>query len=121
MLDQTANRTPSAVQGADSLLKLGREQTAAAFKIQQDVLAAFEATSRAWLSRVQSEVDLWSQLAARLGATRSVPEALSACQDVAAQRMQMAADDGKRLSDDCQEIIGKITRSVSYGWPGRRS
>jgi hypothetical protein len=33
------------------------------------------------------------------------------------QRMQMAADDGKRLSSDCQELIGRITRSLSCGWP----
>ena len=117
MLDQSANRTASAAYGADNLLKLGREQTAATFKIQQDVLDAFEQTSRAWLARVQAEVELWSQLAAKLSATHSVPEALGACQESVTRRMQMAADDGKRLSGDCQEIMGKITRSLSHGWP----
>ncbi len=117
MLDPSAQRTASAAYGADNLLKLSREQTAATFKIQQDVLDAFEQTSRAWLARVQSEVELWSQLAARLSTTHSVPEALSAYQESVTQRMQMAADDGKRLSSDCQEIIGKIVRSVSSGWP----
>lgn len=111
MLDQSVHGTASAAYGADNLLKLGREQTAATFKIQQDVLDAFEQTSRAWLARVQAEVELWSQLAAKLSATHLVPEALSA------QRMQMAADDGKRLSSDCQEIMGKITKSLSHGWP----
>jgi hypothetical protein len=81
------------------------------------VLEAFEQTSRAWLARVQSEVELWSQLAAKLSTTRSVPEALSAYQESVIQRTQMAADDGKRLSSDCQEIIGKIVRSLSCGWP----
>ncbi len=121
MLDQTVYRTASAACGADNLLKLGREQTAASFKIQQEVLEAFEQTSRAWLARVQAEVELWSQLATRLSATHSVPEALSAYQDAVTQRMQMAADDGKGLSSDCQEIIGKITRSLSRGWPSGSS
>jgi hypothetical protein len=102
---------------SDKLLKLGREQTSATFKIQQDVLDAFEQTSRAWLARVQSEVELWSQLAAKLSATHSVPEALSAYQESVTRRMQMAADDGKRMSSDCQEIMGKITKSLSHGRP----
>jgi tRNA U34 5-carboxymethylaminomethyl modifying GTPase MnmE/TrmE len=108
----------SAVPGAESFLKLGREQTEATFKIQKDVLEAYEEASRAWLARVQSEVDLWSQLAAKLAATRSLPEALGAYQESVAQRMQMAAEDGKRLSDDCREIMGRIAGSLPKGWPG---
>src|SRR4029077_3711572 len=107
MLDRTANGTASAVSGADALLKLGREQTNATFRIQQDVLAALDETNRAWIARVKSEVDLWSQLATKLSATHSIPESMHACQDAAARRMQMATDDGKRLSDECQAIIGK--------------
>jgi hypothetical protein len=117
MLDPSAHGAASAVYGADNLLKLGREQTAATFKIQKDVLDAFEQTSRAWLARVQSEVELWSQLAAKLSVTHSVPEALSAYQESMTKRMQMAADDGKRLSSDCQEIMSKITKTLSRGLP----
>jgi len=31
--------------------------------------------------------------------------------------MQMAAEDGRRLYDDCQKITQTITRSLSNGWP----
>jgi hypothetical protein len=31
--------------------------------------------------------------------------------------MQMAAEDGRRLSDECQSIMNKITRSLSNGLP----
>jgi Phasin protein len=117
MAQQSADGPASAAAGADSLLKLGREQTEATFKIQKDVLEAYEEASRAWLARVQSEVELWSELATRLATTRSVPEALSAYQESVAQRMQMAAEDGKRLSDDCREMMGKIAGSFSKGWP----
>jgi ABC-type uncharacterized transport system involved in gliding motility auxiliary subunit len=117
MLDQSAYGIASEACGADNLLKLGRQQAAATFKIQRDVLDAFEQTSRAWLARVQSEVELWSQLAARLAATHSVPEALGAYQESVTQRMQMAAEDGKRLSSDCQEMMGKLTKALSRGWP----
>ena len=108
---------PAAAAGPESLLKLGREQTEATFKIQKDVLEAYEEASRAWLARVQSEVELWSQLATKLSATRSIPEALGAYQESVAQRMQMAAEDGKRMTEDCREIMNKIAGTMSKGWP----
>ena len=44
----------AAAAGAEPFLKLGREQTEATFKIQKDVLEAYEEASRAWLARVAS-------------------------------------------------------------------
>jgi predicted nucleic acid-binding Zn-ribbon protein len=117
MLNKSKDAGVSASAGAESMLNLGREQTEATFKIQKDVLEAYEEASRAWLARVQSEVELWSQLAAKMTATRSIPEALSAYQETVAQRMQMAAEDGKRLSDDCREMMEKLTSTLSKGWP----
>ena len=77
----------------------------------------YEQASRAWLARVKSEIDLWSDLASKLSTTRSVPEALEAYQKCAAQRMQMAADDGRQLFDECQKITQRITQSLSTRWP----
>jgi|SRR6516162_5519363 hypothetical protein len=100
-----------------SSFKLGKEQTEAMLSMHKEVLDAYEQASRAWLARVKSEIDLWSGLAAKLSATRSVPEAMSAYQECVAQRMQMAAEDGQRLLNDCQKITQQITRSLSNGWP----
>src|SRR5262245_40138620 len=99
----------------------GKEQTEAMVGMQKELLDAYEQASRAWLARVKSEVDLWSQLAAKLSATRSAPEAMQAYQECVAQRMQMAAEDGRRLADDCQKIMGKIGQSFANGWPSRSS
>ena len=52
-----------------------------------------------------------------LAATRSIPDALGAYQESVAQRMQMAAEDGKRMSEDCREIMNKIAGSLPKGWP----
>lgn len=98
-------------------LAVGKEQTEAALKMQKELLEAYEQASHAWLVRVKSEVDLWSQLATKLSGTRSVPEALQAYQDSVAQRMQMAAEDGRRMSDDCQKIMQKLARSMSGSGP----
>jgi Phasin protein len=97
--------------------RLGKEQTDAMLGMQKELLDSYEQASRAWLARVKSEVDLWSALAAKLSTTRSVPEALNAYQECAAQRMQMAAEDGQRLLAECQKITQQLTGSLSNGWP----
>ena len=83
----------------------------------QDLLDAYEHSSRVWLARLKSEVDLWSELAAKLSATRSMPEALDSYQRFVLQRMEMAAQDGRQLAEDSQDIARKMTRSLSAGWP----
>ena len=96
---------------------LGKDQTAAMQHMQKELLDTYEQASRMWLARVKSEADLWSELGAKLAATRSAPEAMEAHRQCIAQRMQMAAEDGRRLFDDCQRIVTKVNRSLSNGWP----
>jgi Phasin protein len=94
---------------------LGQEQTKAMAALQKELLESYEQASRAWLDRVKAEVELWSQLAAKLTTTRTVPEAVQAYQQSVAQRMQMAAEDGRRLFEECQKISHKITSSLPNG------
>lgn len=49
--------------------------------VQKELLEAYERGIRGWLDRVRSEVDLWTDLAAKLPATRSLPEALGTYQE----------------------------------------
>ena len=97
--------------------KVGKEQTEAMMGVQKELLEACEQASRAWLGRMKEEVDLWSGLAAKLAATRSAPEALGAYQECLAQRMQMAAEDWRRLTDDYQKIMQTIAQAPSNGRP----
>ena len=86
--------------------------------LQKELLTSYEEASRAWLARVQSEVALWSDLASKLTATRTVPEALETYTQCVSQRMKMAADDGRKLADEAQKITQKITKSLGNGgWP----
>ena len=101
--------------GQTQLLQLGKRQTDTVLNLQKELLDAYEEASRAWLSRVKSEVELWSNLAAKLNASRSVPEGLKTYRDCVSQRVQMAAEDGQRLFDDGQKIIGVVTRSLNGG------
>jgi Phasin protein len=95
----------------------GKEQTDAMTGMQKEILDAYEQANRAWLARVKSEVEFWSELTSKLAATRSVQEALEIYQKSTAQRMQMATEDGRRLTEDCQKIMQKFGGSMSNGWP----
>jgi hypothetical protein len=48
----------------------------AGMALQKELLDAYEKAGRVWLARVKSEVELWSELAAKLTTVRSVPDAL---------------------------------------------
>jgi hypothetical protein len=103
--------------GPMSIFKLGKERTDAMLATQNELLETYEQASRAWLARVKSEVDLWSELAKKLTATRSVPEAMQSYQECVSKRMQMAAEDVRRLSEECEKVMHKVTRSMGNGWP----
>ena len=97
--------------------EMGQQRMEAMLTMQKELLGAYEEASRAWLARVKSEVELWTGLAQKLTATRSVPEAVAAYQECVAQRMKMAAEDGQRITEECQKGMNKISRALSNGWP----
>jgi hypothetical protein len=116
-----ASRETAGSQAAKSaqppFMNWGQEQTEAAMALQKTLLESCDHASRAWLARVQSEVSLWSDLANKLSGTKSIPEALDAYTKSVSQRMQMAADDGRKLVEEYQQLTQKIARSVGNGWP----
>ena len=99
--------------GPTQLFQLGKRQTDAVLNLQKELLDTYEEASRAWLSRVKSEVELWSNLASKLTATHSVPEGLETYRDCVSQRVQMAAEDGRRLFDEVRRSSVSITRSLN--------
>jgi hypothetical protein len=115
--NEMVSRTDSTGSPKGAPFNLGEGRADALVNLQRELLEAYEQAGRSWLARVQSEFELWSQLAAKLPMTRSLPEAMQAYQEYMTQRMQMAADDGRRLSEDCQKIMQKITTSLTNGSP----
>ena len=85
--------------------------------VQKELIAAYEEAGRSWIERVKAEVDLWSNLAAKLSASDSAPDRMEACSETVAQRMKMAAEDGQRLLEEGQKIIGAVSHSMSASWP----
>ena len=96
----------------------GQHQTETALGLQKAILESCEQASRTWIDRVQSEISLWSDLATKLSSTKSVPEAFETYTKCVSQRMQMAADDGRRLAEEAQQLTQKFAQSLGNGRPG---
>ena len=80
-----------AIININDKIETGEQRPEAVLTMQKELFGAYEEASRAWLSRAKSEVELWTELAQKLTANRSVPEAVAAYQECVAQRMKMAA------------------------------
>jgi hypothetical protein len=104
-----SNPSPAAPLGPEQIMRLGKERTEELVALQQELFKAYEEASRVWLARVHSEMELWSNLAKKLTESRSAPEVLEAYQQCVTQRMQMAGEDGRRLSEEVQKIMSKVT------------
>jgi hypothetical protein len=98
--------------GIAPFVNWGRERSEAAIALQKAVLESYEEASSVWLARMQAEVSLWSELANKMSAARSVPEALETYAKCVSQRMQMAVEDGTRLVEEAQGISQKIAKSL---------
>ena len=96
-------------------LQFGKERSEAMLNMQQELLNAYQEVGQAWVGRVKSELEFWSGLSTKLAASRSVPEGLEAYRNGIAERMQMVADDGKRLLEDGQKLIATVTKKLSNG------
>jgi predicted phage tail protein len=111
----TDTSTSATARGPEQMLQFGKERTEAMIHVQQELLDAYQQASKAWVDRVQSEVKFWSELAGKLAASRSVPEGMETCSESIAHRLQMAAEDGRRLFEDGQKMIAAVTASLTNG------
>ena len=110
-----ANATKTAVEQVQSLtFKLANERTEAMLLLQKELLDMYDQASRDWLAQLKSEAELWSGLATKLAGTRTVPDAIRSYQEWISQRVEMAAADAQRLSDECGTIMEKINRSDQW-------
>lgn len=99
-------------------MRFGKEQTEAMLNVRRELLQAYEDAGRAWTARVKTEVDFWSDLAKKLTASHSIQEGVDAYSQCASRRMEMVADDARRLFEDAQKIIAATTAALN-GKAGR--
>jgi len=114
MVNDANEAVTTAEQGQNSTVELANEGTEAMLRLQKELLELYDQASRDWLAQLKSEAELWSGLATKLAGTRSVPDAIKSYQEWISQRVEMAAADAQRLSDECGTIMQKINRSDQW-------
>ena len=85
-------------------------------EVQSDMLQEIRHANKTWLDRLQSEATLASELAGKLAESHSASDTTAACQDWAKRRMELFAEDSKRLMTDSQKFMEKAGRLLSTGW-----
>lgn len=97
------------------LAEIGKKRIAAIVEMQRAFLDTFEAMNQAWFERAKSEATLASELVTKLSEVRSVPETASVYQECLAKRMDLLADDSRRLLSDSQRFINLGARLLTNG------
>jgi len=72
--DTTASAAPPST--SPFFFNWDRERGEAALNLQKTIMESYEHASRMWLERLQSEIAMWSDMAGKLSATKTFPEAL---------------------------------------------
>lgn len=94
---------------------MGKKRFEEFTKAQTELLDKLQEANRQWIARLQSEADLASEFAGKLSAARSIPDALSACQEWTNRRFEMMAEDGKHMFADTQKFMETAARLMSNG------
>ena len=95
---------------------IGKKRVEELVAIQTKLLENLQEANRNWFDRMQSELALASEFAAKLNTVRSIPENATICQEWTSRRMEMAADDAKRLFADGQKVVETASRLLFNGW-----
>jgi len=123
ILGRTEESRNSSVQSLvpAEFAEIGKKRVETMMKIQKELFDRFEEFNRAWFTRAKSEASLVSEFVAKLTAARSAPETATACQECMDKRMELLAEDGRRLFDDSQKFIHLGTQFLMNGSGGDAS
>jgi len=88
---------------------------------QTELLEKLQESNRQWFDRMQSEANLTSEFASKLTAARSIPDAMTACQEWANRRFEMMAEDREHLLSDCQKFTETGAHLLWNGWQSKSS
>ncbi len=95
---------------------MGKKRFDELVAMQTERLEKLQEANRNWFDRMQAEVTLASDFAAKLTSAHSIPGAATAYQEWASRHMEMAAEDAKRIFADCQTLAETGARLLLNGW-----
>jgi len=85
---------------------------------QEEFAKTFEEMTRSVMSRATAEIVLGVKLTQRLGASRSLPDVMSAYQEWLSEEMNARSEDARQFMTNSQKFITASTRIFSNGQSG---
>jgi hypothetical protein len=86
--------------------------------MQKEFTKLIEQANADWLSRMEQERELASDLAAKLSSAKSLPDAAKAYQEWMGRRMETIAKDSQKFFADSQKLMTSMNRFLSSGGKG---
>jgi hypothetical protein len=82
---------------------------------ERDIIALLSAANHRWVGRAAAELNLLAALGMAVTRAQSVPDAMQAYQDLVTERLEMVAEDGRRLVEDGEMLARAVARSMTPG------
>lgn len=121
-MPQNEPRKPSVASVSETvvspsrLAETGKERAEQMFELQSEFSKYLQEANRTWLARLQSEASLASELVSELAAARSIPETTTAWQHWTSRRIELFAEDSRRLLADAEKLMETGGRMLGNGW-----
>jgi len=109
--EDSSSSTPIAAE----LAAIAKKRVEECIDAQTELLGRLQERNRQWLDRLQQEANLASEFASKLTAARSIPDAMTACQEWTSWWFEMMAEDGKHLLADTEQFMETGARLMSNG------
>jgi Phasin protein len=107
---------PFATLDTTAFVAFGKTSMENFISAQTEFVAKVQETNKQWFDRMQSEASAASEFGSKLATARSIPDAMSICQEWGTRCLEMIAEDRKHLFSDCQSFAETGTRLLSKGW-----
>jgi len=98
--------------------ELGKKQIEAFSNAQMEFLSNLQEINKHWMDRMQSEANIASEFVSKLTAARSIPDAMTACQEWTSRRLELMVEDGQHVFADTQKLMKSGTQFLGNGWRG---
>ena len=86
---------------------LGKKRMEDFVDAQKDFFDDLVQTNWKWIDRFQSETQLASEFFSKVAAARSIPDALSVCQEWTSRRIGMMVDDSEQFAADTRKFLDR--------------
>jgi hypothetical protein len=103
---------------AGNFLEFGTKRIESFMEVQKELVDTFEQFNREQFERAKQETELASRFAGKVTSARSIPDVMAAYQEWISNRMELFAEDGRKLYEDSQKVVNATMKLLSNGKNG---